>query len=396
MLGAFLVIAHAARAEWHEERFSAALPRRDARRREGRQHPPRRSRGLHALSERTSRPRSPSMLNAYFERIVPLMERAGGEVHQIVGDELMVVFDKHDEPDHPVRAARAACSCSARRASRPRATPTGRASESACQQRRGARGRRGRCERAPQARARRRRRQPRRAAAGRGARRRRPDRRAETYRLLGERRDRRGASAAAREGEGRAHCRLPSSRRAQVTTRLSRSTAGAIGVTALAIVAMFFDHMLDVEEAFPADWPAFAISVALIVIVAAFVFGVVVRRTTASPAAADLAGKRGSSAASSPCWRFPGSGSASRSCSQGAASRSECSAAPVAGGAWQLRRSRSVSSSSFSGSSAPTGAATASAWTTVNGFESTTRASEFPCDATCEVWRGRRRPRLSS
>lgn len=78
-----------------------------------------------------------------------------------------------------------------------------------------------------------------------------------------------------------------------MTTRLSRSTAGAIGVTALAIVAMFFDHMLDVEEAFPADWPAFAISVALIVIVAAIVFGVVVRRTTASPAAADLAGKRG-------------------------------------------------------------------------------------------------------
>ena len=34
--------------------------------------------------------------------------------------------------------------------------------------------------------------------------------------------------------------------------------------------------------------------------------------------------------------------------------------------------------------------------TTVNGFESTTRASEFRCDATCEVWRGRRRPRLSS
>ncbi len=49
------------------------------------------------------------MLNAYFERLVPLMERAGGEVHQIVGDELMVVFGKAGRtPDHARRAARAA------------------------------------------------------------------------------------------------------------------------------------------------------------------------------------------------------------------------------------------------------------------------------------------------
>ena len=49
------------------------------------------------------------MLNAYFGAIVPLMERSGGEVHQIVGDELMVIFNKQgDTPDHPLRAARAA------------------------------------------------------------------------------------------------------------------------------------------------------------------------------------------------------------------------------------------------------------------------------------------------
>jgi hypothetical protein len=78
-----------------------------------------------------------------------------------------------------------------------------------------------------------------------------------------------------------------------VIRRLSWSTAGAIGATALAIVAMFFDHMLDVEEPFPADAPAFAISVGLILVLAVIVFGVVVRRTMASPARADLAGKRG-------------------------------------------------------------------------------------------------------
>ena len=49
------------------------------------------------------------MLNAYFGRLVPLMEATGGEVHQIVGDELMVIFNKEGEtPDHPARAARAA------------------------------------------------------------------------------------------------------------------------------------------------------------------------------------------------------------------------------------------------------------------------------------------------
>jgi class 3 adenylate cyclase len=49
------------------------------------------------------------MLNAYFGSIVPLMELEGGEVHQIVGDELMVIFNKQgDTADHPLRAARAA------------------------------------------------------------------------------------------------------------------------------------------------------------------------------------------------------------------------------------------------------------------------------------------------
>jgi adenylate cyclase len=37
------------------------------------------------------------------------MEQAGGEVHQIVGDELMVIWNKQgDMPDHPARASQAA------------------------------------------------------------------------------------------------------------------------------------------------------------------------------------------------------------------------------------------------------------------------------------------------
>jgi class 3 adenylate cyclase len=49
------------------------------------------------------------MLNEYYGRIIPLMEDIGGEVHQVVGDELMVIFNKAgDQPHHAALAARAA------------------------------------------------------------------------------------------------------------------------------------------------------------------------------------------------------------------------------------------------------------------------------------------------
>ncbi len=109
MLGAFGVIAGAARAEWHEERFSAlyldetlagskdvSILFADLQ-------------GFTSFSERHEPDEVAAMLNAYFEAIVPLMERAGGEVHQIVGDELMVIFGKEGEQDdHAERAVRAA------------------------------------------------------------------------------------------------------------------------------------------------------------------------------------------------------------------------------------------------------------------------------------------------
>jgi adenylate cyclase len=109
MLGAFAVIAHTARTEWHEERWSAlyldetlagardvSVVLADLA-------------GFTTFSERHDPPEVAAMLNAYFERIVPLMEKAGGEVHQIVGDQLMIVFGKgDDDPDHAARAANAA------------------------------------------------------------------------------------------------------------------------------------------------------------------------------------------------------------------------------------------------------------------------------------------------
>ena len=68
------------------------------------------------------------MLNAYFGQIIPLMERAGGEVHQIVGDELMVVFGKDASvADHALRCgARGARASNALLRARRPTTTTGR------------------------------------------------------------------------------------------------------------------------------------------------------------------------------------------------------------------------------------------------------------------------------
>jgi adenylate cyclase len=108
MLSAFLVIAYAARTEWHEERFSALY--RDETLAGARDVSVVLAdlAGFTSFSERHDPGAVATMLNAYFERIIPLMERIGGEVHQIVGDELMVVFGtRTDSGDHAARAARA-------------------------------------------------------------------------------------------------------------------------------------------------------------------------------------------------------------------------------------------------------------------------------------------------
>ncbi len=109
MLGSFLLIAETARSEWHEERFSALyLDQTLAGARDVSVLLADLS-GFTSFSERHDPEDVTAMLNAYFGAIVPLMERERGEVHQIVGDELMVIFNKQgDTPDHPERAARAA------------------------------------------------------------------------------------------------------------------------------------------------------------------------------------------------------------------------------------------------------------------------------------------------
>jgi class 3 adenylate cyclase len=109
MLTAFVVIALIARNEWHEERFSALyLDRTLAGARDVSVLLADLS-GFTAFSEAREPGEVAAMLNTYFETIVPLLEASGGEVPQIVGDEVMAIFNKQgDMPDHPQRAAAAA------------------------------------------------------------------------------------------------------------------------------------------------------------------------------------------------------------------------------------------------------------------------------------------------
>jgi adenylate cyclase len=109
MLGSFGLIAYAAHREWHEERFSALYLEqtlagvRDASVMFADLV------GFTSFSEERSPPEVAAMLNAYFQRLVPLLEERGGEVHQLIGDAVMVVFNKQgDQPEHALLAARAA------------------------------------------------------------------------------------------------------------------------------------------------------------------------------------------------------------------------------------------------------------------------------------------------
>jgi adenylate cyclase len=107
--GILIVLWHAHR-QWHEERFSdlyldqTAAGQRDisvlfadlA--------------GFTSFSERQEPGAVSAMLNEYFQMVIPpVVERYGGEIDRIIGDALMVTFNRRgDQPDHPVRAARAA------------------------------------------------------------------------------------------------------------------------------------------------------------------------------------------------------------------------------------------------------------------------------------------------
>jgi class 3 adenylate cyclase len=109
LLAAYALVAVGARVSWREERFGDLyLDQTRAGEREvtvlfaDLQ-------GFTPYSESHPPAEVAAMLDAYFDVAVPaVVEGPGGDVHQIIGDALMVTFNtRGDQPDHAERAARA-------------------------------------------------------------------------------------------------------------------------------------------------------------------------------------------------------------------------------------------------------------------------------------------------
>jgi adenylate cyclase len=109
LLAAFVLVAWGAQQSWHEERFSSLyLEETVAGHREL-------SilfadlKGFTTFSEGHDPSEVTAMLNEYFTVAVPaVVRRHGGDVDRIIGDALMVTFNKRgDQPDHARRAAAA-------------------------------------------------------------------------------------------------------------------------------------------------------------------------------------------------------------------------------------------------------------------------------------------------
>ncbi|HUP33057.1 MAG TPA: adenylate/guanylate cyclase domain-containing protein, partial [Gaiellaceae bacterium] len=109
MLGGFAFIAYAAWREWHEERFSAVYLDETLAGAKDVSVLFADLEGFTAFSERHAPEEVAGVLNTYFARIVPMIrDEHGGEVHQLIGDSVMAVFNKDGgQPDHALRAVRA-------------------------------------------------------------------------------------------------------------------------------------------------------------------------------------------------------------------------------------------------------------------------------------------------
>jgi adenylate cyclase len=110
MLLGFGSIATAASREWYEERFSALYLDETLRGRRDVSVLFADLAGFTTFSESHALEEVHEMLLAYFGRLAPLLrDEHGAEVAEFVGDQIVAVFNQAgDQPDHAVRAARAA------------------------------------------------------------------------------------------------------------------------------------------------------------------------------------------------------------------------------------------------------------------------------------------------
>ena len=109
LLAAFGLVALGARAQWHEERFADLYLHDTVAGTREMSVLFADLQGFTTFSENHEPAEVTAMLNTFFEVAVPsVVQRYGGEVDRIIGDALMVTFNKRgDQPDHARLAAAA-------------------------------------------------------------------------------------------------------------------------------------------------------------------------------------------------------------------------------------------------------------------------------------------------
>jgi class 3 adenylate cyclase len=110
MLTAFVVVAVSAQRQWYDERFAGLYLQGTAAGTREISVLFADLQGFTSFSERHEPQQVTAMLNEYFGSAVPaVVERHGGVVDRLVGDAVMATFNtRGDQPDHALRAARAA------------------------------------------------------------------------------------------------------------------------------------------------------------------------------------------------------------------------------------------------------------------------------------------------
>jgi class 3 adenylate cyclase len=109
LLGAFALVAWGAQQSWHEERFAALYSQGTLAGRREMSILFADLKGFTTFSEEHEPGEVTEMLNAYFNVAIPAVAaKHGGQIDRIIGDALMVTFNRlGDQPDHASRAARA-------------------------------------------------------------------------------------------------------------------------------------------------------------------------------------------------------------------------------------------------------------------------------------------------
>ncbi len=109
MLVAFVLVAWGAQRQWHEERFASLYLDQTISGERDMSVLFADLKGFTTFSEGHEASEVTAMLNAYFDVAIPaVVRRHGGEVDRIIGDALMVTFNRRgDQPDHALRAAQA-------------------------------------------------------------------------------------------------------------------------------------------------------------------------------------------------------------------------------------------------------------------------------------------------